>query len=92
MSLLCTDVDENALFAPRANNGDCLLCPKAPSMLREKHSILMRRVDRAGCPHYSPRPLSRAALFSGDRVASRPRPSSPSQAQHGCDNPRLRSL
>ncbi len=40
-----------------AKNGDCLLCPKAPSI--SPTSILLgAAVDRAGCPHFLPRPLS----------------------------------
>ncbi len=39
-----------------AKNGDCLLCPKAPAIRQGSHTCCAA-VDRAGCPHFSPRPL-----------------------------------
>jgi len=52
-----------------AKNRDSLLCPKAPGTLRD----FPRRVDRAGCPHFSPGPqtlllllLALTPLFAAD--------------------------
>ena len=38
-----------------AKNGDSLLCPK---------ERFLRRVDRAGCPHFSPPPLEPGVFMS----------------------------
>src|SRR5438132_2476468 len=43
--------------------GTAYSVPRRPRRSR-KHSIRMRRVDRAGCPHYSPRPRSRTSPYS----------------------------
>ncbi len=40
-----------------AKSGDCQLCPKAPEMVNSRHTNCAA-VDRAGCPHFSPRPLT----------------------------------
>ena len=74
-----TITSETACFALQgrrvdysAKSGDCPSVPRRPATLAETAAILPRRVDRAGCPHFSPRPHSRQCvsypLFSGEQA------------------------
>ena len=51
-----------------AKIGDCLLCPKAPRSPRE-NDPLRRRVDRAGCPQFSPFPHSPVFSYPPSKTA-----------------------
>src|SRR5438105_3711325 len=69
MSLPLTDRHENALFAARANNGDCLLCPKAPPAFAHTEHPTPRGQSGLS-PLFAPSTQSHCSLFSEERSAA----------------------